>query len=95
MCTWGRTLSQQWKLEQDLDLDLNQINSHLQLHADVLSVLAEVIQGADGRLHMAAVFPVDQQPDTRTDAQISTSSLSRTSGGELRVYLSLKLMKIW
>lgn len=82
-------------LDQNLDPNQNLLNSHLQLHADVLSVLAEFIQGADGRLHVAAVFPVDQQPDTRTDAQISTSSLSRTSGGEFRVYLSLKLRKIW
>lgn len=68
-------------LDQNLNLNLNQdiFTSHLQLHADVLSVLAEFIQGADGRLHMAAVFPVDQQPDTRTYAQMSTSSLSRTS----------------
>lgn len=48
-------------------LDLDLLNSHLQLHADVLSVLAELIQAADGRLHVAAVFPVDQQPDAKTD----------------------------
>lgn len=39
-----------------------QLHAHLQLHADVLSLLAELIQGADGRLHVTAVFPVDQQP---------------------------------
>ena len=35
---------------------------HLQLHAYVLSVFADVVQGGDGRLHMAAVFPINQQP---------------------------------
>lgn len=57
----------------DLDQDQDLVDSHLQLQADVLSVLAELIQGADGRLHMTAVFPVDQQPGTRTKAPISTS----------------------
>lgn len=59
-----------------------QLHAHLQLHADVLSVLAELIQGADGRLHMTAVFPVDQQPETRTVAQISRCSehLTASSG---------------
>lgn len=52
-------------MDQNLDLDLELVISHLQLHADVLSVLAEFVQGADGRLYVAAVFPVDQQPDTR------------------------------
>lgn len=56
-------------VDQDRDL----VDSHLQLQADVLSVLAELIQGADGRLYVTAVFPVDQQPGRRTKAQVSTS----------------------
>lgn len=37
---------------------------YLQLHADILSVFADVVQCGDGCLHMAAVFPVDEQPGT-------------------------------
>ena len=36
--------------------------NHLQLHADVLLVLADAVQGSDGRLHMATVLSIDQQP---------------------------------
>lgn len=58
---------------EPVDPDPDLVDSHLQLQADVLSVLAELIQGADGRLHMTAVLPVDQQPGRRTKARISTS----------------------
>lgn len=57
-----------------------QLPAHLQLHADVLSVLAELIQGADGRLHVTAVFPIDQQPETTTVAQISRCSKHLVAG---------------
>lgn len=44
--------------------DKNKKQMYLQLHADILSVFADVIQCGDGCFHMAAVFPIDQQPMT-------------------------------
>lgn len=35
---------------------------YLQLHADILFVFAHAVQQSDGCFHMAAVFPIDQQP---------------------------------
>lgn len=79
MYTWGRTPPTQKTATGPgpgpaAGLGKVQHHAHLQLHADVLSVLAELIQGADGRLHVAAVFPVDQQPEARAVAQISRCS---------------------
>lgn len=47
-----------------LEVSLSEIKQmlYLQLHADILSVFADVIQCGDGCFHMAAVFPIDQQP---------------------------------
>lgn len=50
---------------------------YLQLHADILFVFAHVVQQSDGCFHMAAVFPIDQQPR----AEYKDDTMSWTSCG--------------
>lgn len=54
------TILRRWQTNTWNDRSLTLETFYLQLHANVLSVFADVIQSGDGCFHMAAVFPIDQ-----------------------------------
>lgn len=64
--TWGHSLTvlRCWEMSSWNDDLLTLQTFYLELHAYVLSVFADVVEGGDGCFHMAAVFPIDQQPGT-------------------------------